>query len=355
MEDSLSTVELRDCARRVLVRARERNLSASELWSAIVDSGWLGLTIPEELGGLDQPFSALAILYQELGRASAQHTFVATSLCLSALASYAGSSRAPQELIQQTLDGAARPMFVGSSAGDVEVLSGRLDGTIRNVLDVDNASHILVPFERQGQSIALIALPHPGITLNFRATWDVTRRLFDVVFDGVELQSAAVLFERDAAESVLASMAAQLDLALACDAVGGADAIFAETLEYMLVRRQFDRPIASFQALKHRCADLRTQMEASGVLVTAGCHAFSQLQGNWGITAACARLYASEVYRKVTEEAIQLHGGIGFTWEHRCHQFLKRARLNDVLGGTPEQRKDAVAPMLFRAAACNGT
>lgn len=351
MEDLLSTVELRDSARKMLARARAQNLSASELWSAMVGAGWLGLSVPGELGGLEQPFSALAILYQESGRVLAPHGFVATTICLTGLASYSGRGQVARNLIEQTLAGTAVPMFTGSPAGDVEAPNGRLNGTLRNVLDVDTASHILVPFNRRGPAVAVIALPHPGVSLNFRATWDMTRRLFDVVIDDVEPRPEAILFERDAAESVMAVMAAQFELAVACDAVGGAEAIFAETLEYMLARRQFDRPIASFQALKHRCADLRTQMEAAGVLVTEGCRAFSQLQGDWGVTAGCARLYASEVYRKVTEEAIQFHGGMGFTWAHRCHQFLKRARLNDVLGGTPEQRKDAVAPALFRAAA----
>ena len=145
-------------------------------------------------------------------------------------------------------------------------------------------------------------------------------------------------------------MSAHHDLALACDALGGSDAVFDETLEYLQIRQQFNRPIASFQAIKHRCADLCTALGAAEALVTAACDAFSTRAGDWHTAAVCGRLYASAVYRRVTEDAIQLHGGIGFTWEHRCHRYLKRARLNDALGGTPEQRKDAVAPALFRAA-----
>jgi alkylation response protein AidB-like acyl-CoA dehydrogenase len=276
---------------------------------------------------------------------------------LTAPAADRGRPGAVQDLMRDTLAGTAVPMFTGSSALEVAERQGRLNGVIRNVLDVDHASHLLVPFDRPGAAVALVALPHPGITLKFRPTWDMTRRLFDVVLDGVLVPPGDVLFEGAGAESVIAVTVAQFDLAIACDAVGGAEAIFADTLEYMLVRRQFDRPIASFQALKHRCADLRTRMEASSALVSAASHAFSEARhespalGVGAPPAACARLHASRVYREVTEEAIQLHGGIGFTWEHRCHRFLKRARLNDVLNGTPEQRKDAVAPALFRAAA----
>jgi alkylation response protein AidB-like acyl-CoA dehydrogenase len=129
----------------------------------------------------------------------------------------------------------------------------------------------------------------------------------------------------------LARAAAHFDLALACDAVGSAEQILAETLTYMETRKQFNRVIASFQALKHRCADLKTSMEASRALVDASCAAFAAGQGEWRAMAAASRLHAGAVYPQVTEEAVQLHGGIGFTWEQSRHLFLKHAPLNDVL------------------------
>ncbi|MEP6546346.1 MAG: acyl-CoA dehydrogenase family protein [Gammaproteobacteria bacterium] len=353
MQDLLNLVELQDSARQVLGRARERGAPEADLWGTLIELGWLGVCLPAENGGLGQPFAALATLYQELGRVLAPHDFVGVSICLSALAGVAGDGCVARETIAQTLAGAARPMCTGTLPREIKAVDGRLRGVIRGVLDVGAASHLLVPFEAAGPVLALLKIPHPGLSIVRRPTWDLTRRLFDVVAEDAAVEPRDVVFEGAAATAVMKMTEAQLNLALACDAVGGSEAIFGETLLYMQSRHQFGRPIASFQALKHRCADLATEMSASGALLIAGCDALSMLQGDWESRAACSRLYAGEVYRRVTEEAIQLHGGIGFTWEHQCHRYLKRARLNEVLGGTPEQRKDALAPALFRGAASN--
>ncbi len=345
MQELLDLEELKDSARQVLADARERATPQPELWNTLVELGWLGVSLPQEIGGLGQPFTALAVLYQEFGRVLAPHDFVGVSICLGALAG------AADKLIEQTLAGAAKPMYTTATTRDVRAVAGRLRGVIRNVLGVGDASHLLLPFDDSGPVLGLIALPHPGVSCSLRPTWDLTRRLFDVVLEDVVLQPENIVCEGAAAAAVLKSMGAQIDLAVACDAAGGAEAIFGETLAYMQTRHQFGRPIASFQALKHRCADLATDLCGSRALLMAGCEAIGALEGDWASAAACGRLYASEVYRKVTEEAVQLHGGVGFTWEHSCHRFLKRARLNDALGGTPEQRKDVLAPALFREAA----
>jgi alkylation response protein AidB-like acyl-CoA dehydrogenase len=242
-------------------------------------------------------------------------------------------------------------MYTTATTHDVRAVAGRLWGTSRNVLGVGDASHLLLSFDDSGPVVGLVAVPHPGVSCTERASWDLTRRLFDVVLEDVVLQPENIIFQGAAAASVLKSMGAQIDLAVACDAVGGTEAIFGETLAYMQTRHQFGRPIASFQALKHRCADLAADMCGSRALLMAACEAVAARKGDWVSVAAGCRLYASEVYRRVTEEAVQLHGGVGFTWDHPCHRFLKRARLNDALGGTPEQRKDALAPALFHEAA----
>ncbi len=356
MQDLLNLEELKDSARQVLVHACERATPQLEAWNTLVELGWLGVSLPQESGGLDQPFAALATLYQELGRVLAPHDFVAVSICLGALAGAAlGGNAAPggaaAKLIRQTLAGMAKPMYTTATTRDVRAAAGHLHGVIRNVLGAGDATHLLLSFEDSGPVVGLVALPHPGVSCSRRPTWDLTRRLFDVVLEDVVLQPEDIVFEGAAAASVLKLMGAQIDLAVACDAVGGSEAIFGETLAYMQTRHQFGRPIASFQALKHRCADLATEMCGSRALLMAGCEAVASLKGDWVSAAACGRLYTSEVYRKVTEEAVQLHGGVGFTWEHSCHRFLKRARLNDALGGTPEQRKDALAPALFHEAA----
>jgi len=364
LEDTIEVEELRDAARRVLGKQLDRleiiKTPASvpqvnrALWEKIAELGWLGLCVPEEQGGLGQPFIALATLYRELGRFLSGAPFASAAIGLDILA-HAGANEAAAAGLEAGITGDAVVVMTASGRGRPEIgMQGTkvvLDGTIQGVLAAGDATHLLVPIEQAEPAVALVALPNPRITILPRATWDVTRaEVFDVTFSGLEISPEEVVLRGLEAEKALLRAAAHFDLALACDAVGGAEQIFEETLAYMETRKQFGRAIASFQALKHRCADLRTSMEAARALVDAAGLSFAAGQGEWRAMAASSRLYAGAVYRQVTEEAVQLHGGIGFTWEQSCHLFLKRARLNDALGGTAEQRKDDVAVVMLQAA-----
>jgi alkylation response protein AidB-like acyl-CoA dehydrogenase len=362
LDDLIELDELLASARRVLERQVDRRalLQRSavaadfdrDLWKVVADLGWLGLTVPEERGGLGQSFVVLAALYRELGGALAIMPFTSAAIGLQVLTDKVGA--AAPALVEAAMAGDAIivPVSIGAGACAVHT-RGRLpvlSGVIRTVLDAGHGTHLLVPVPGDIPALALIPLPHPALLISHRSTWDPTRQVFDVQFDNLPIDEDWLVLRGEAASAALSRIAAHFDLALACDAVGGANAIFGETLAYMNARRQFNRSIASFQALKHRCADLKTAMEASRALLDASCRAFAQSEGEWQAMAAGCRLYSGAVYRSVTEEAVQFHGGIGFTWEHSCHLFLKRARLSEVLGGSTEQRKDAIAPTLFRGA-----
>jgi alkylation response protein AidB-like acyl-CoA dehydrogenase len=225
-----------------------------------------------------------------------------------------------------------------------------LSGVVANVPDAATATHLVLRIQRRDAHIVGIALPHPAVSILRRDSWDQTRSLADIHFDGVRLQDTVPLVSGLDAEHAAVNMRAHFDLAMACDSLGGADAVFHETLQYLQTRRQFNRPIASFQAIKHRCADLATSLAGARSLVGAAGRQFSTQTGDWSSAAASCRLHAGAVYREVSEEAIQLHGGMGFTWQHDCHRYLKRARCNDALRGSPDRRKDELAPALFKAA-----
>ena len=232
----------------------------------------------------------------------------------------------------------------------MQTIDTPISGVIANVPDADKVTHLLVRVVHGGTRIVGIALPHPAVRIVRRETWDQTRVMADIHLDGVDLNDTVAFVAGIDAEQASINMHAHLDLAIACDALGGADGLFHETLQYLQVRRQFDRPIASFQAIKHRCADLATSLASARALVAAAGRQFSNQEGDWSSAAAGCRLYASAVYRNVSEDAIQLHGGMGFTWQHDCHRYLKRARCSDVMGGPPDRRADQLAPALFRAA-----
>jgi alkylation response protein AidB-like acyl-CoA dehydrogenase len=355
--------ELRDSARRVLdghVNRQEilkdpATVAAQNraLWKTMSELGWLGLSVPEARGGLGQAFTALAVLYREFGRTLSGTGFASAVIGLDILGQD-GATHAAAGLIDAGLNGEALVVSVAAGIGLVtaETHGAKLvlEGKVQGVLAVGEATHLLVPIEDGGPAIVLVDRSAPGVEVTQHSTWDVTRMVYELKFARVEVPSTAVILRGLPATQALARAATHFDLALACDAIGGTEQIFGETLAYMETRRQFNRAIATFQALKHRCADWKTAMEGSRALLEATCESFAARRGEWRSTAAGSRLYASAVYRTVSEDAVQLHGGIGFTWEHPCHLFLKRARLNDALGGTAERRKDAVAPTMLRAA-----
>jgi alkylation response protein AidB-like acyl-CoA dehydrogenase len=348
LEERLNLAELRDSARRVLLHVRGRAGDSHALWSAISDLGWLGIAVPPSLGGMDQPMSALAVLYQELGRVLAPHQFLSSSTCMAALSPLCGGMDPLAALIQQCVAGKSRLVDGTCGAQSVIVARGRLNGTVRALPDAAEASHLLVCTGDCAPHLIVMPLPSGGISMVQRPAWDRSRRLFDIGLDDVDLGDAALIIEGRECVSAVSRIAAHRDFALACDSLGGADAIFSETLSYMQSRQQFGRPIGSFQSLKHRCADLAMAMAGAQAQVAATGLMIDAQHRDWQVASGLCRLYAGAVYRSVSEEAVQFHGAIGFTWEHSCHRYLKRARLNDVLGGTPEVRKDALAPVVFR-------
>lgn len=362
MEALIEHEELRASAQRVLESNIQRNdfLAAPQglrgidpaLWRTVAGLGWLGLTIPERLGGLQQPFAALSVLYRELGRALSPLPLPCAAIGLEMLA-HEGATTTAALLVEPGICGEVIAVSTASGDGKVSAqpnaTSLKLNGRVRNVLSAGDATHLLVPVDLDGPAVVLVPSETSGLDATHQPTWDITRRLFDVSFTDVEVPVDSVMLSGPAAAAACERAAAHFDLALACDALGGAETIFAETLAYMETRKQFNRAIASFQALKHRCADMKTAIESCRALIEACASSSAETTADWRMRAACARIFAGAVYKNVSEDAIQLHGGIGFTWEQSCHLFLKRARLGEVLGGSAERRKDRVAPGLFAA------
>jgi alkylation response protein AidB-like acyl-CoA dehydrogenase len=186
--------------------------------------------------------------------------------------------------------------------------------------------------------VAMVPLDAPGVTVTEQPLWDESRRLSDVHFDGVRLDPALILARGAAARPITYRLKAELIIALAADCLGGANAILDLTVQYLKDRKQFGRPLGMFQALQHRCADLKVQIAASEALLWARAEqaeaSFAELGG--------LKAHAAEVYRWTCEEAIQLHGGIGLTEEFYCHLFMKRANLNVQLGGDADLWRELV-------------
>jgi alkylation response protein AidB-like acyl-CoA dehydrogenase len=213
---------------------------------------------------------------------------------------------------------------------DGDVLEARLPA----VPDADLASHTLV----FGPGFcALVPLDAPGVSMIQRPLWDESRSLFDVSVTGHKIQPGMFVARGDAARAIGDRLRGELVLAYAADSLGGATACLDMTVEYLKTRRQFDRPLAMFQALKHRCADLKSAIVAAEALLWQRAGEAEATTPDLGVLKALA----ADTYRMVAEEAIQLHGGIGLTEEHNCHLFMKRAMLNLQLGGDGDHWREA--------------
>ncbi len=329
---SMPRSELQESARKVLAGAR--NANPAKAWQLVVDMGWPSLPVPEELDGLGGDLPAFCTLYGELGRELSGLPLLPSMITAEAVCQ-ATDLPDRQVWIERLTTGHIVTLSLDRQDG--ATLDGRtIAGVLTAVPDADRAGHILV-CAKDSPACALVPLDGAGITLSRRATWDETRRLFDVEFDTAPLAETLVLARDEAATRMMQRIQIHLHFALAADCLGGAGAVLELTVEYLKTRRQFDRPLAMFQALKHRCADLKTALTAADALLwrMAGGDGPGLLDPS--TQAGALKSHTASVYRGIAEEAIQLHGGIGLTAEHPCHRFLKRATLNEHLGGEPDQ------------------
>ena len=334
--------ELRDSARQVL---DAEGLAAPEdkTWALARDLGWLLVAVPETQGGLGQGLAGACAFHAEIGRSLCAAPYLPAMLAMEA---FVHSGR--EDWIERlNASGFVTAPLVDSA---LTIANGQtISGSASAVLSADRASHVLVGSE-DGDCVALVALQQPAIVARHRQTWDTTRRLFDLHFDQVALDPALVLARGDDARALIRRLATHRDFALAADAVGGAAAALEMTVEYLKTRRQFGRPLALFQALKHRCADLKARVAAAEALLADSlARVGSDVHGAGAeLLGKTAKSFAVAAYAAVAEEMLQLHGGIGMTAEHVCHLFLKRALLDEQLGRLSSDELD-IADALLRA------
>jgi len=301
------------------------------LAETVASLGWAGLCIAEADGGLGQDLPALAVLHEELGRGPAPLPLLSTLLAADAL------SEAPAALRADWLPQiAAGELFAAYAPSD---LSGdRLNGRIEAVLDGPAAGLFVIGL--LGGRCCALARETEGLEVLSTPPTDRTRSLATLILRGVAIDAFTVdssRLERHAA------------LALACDSIGGSDAILGKTVDYLNTRVQFGQPIGKFQALKHRAADHKLRLEAARALTG---HASGLEAGDpraLGM-ALLAQAEAVAAYGAIAGDSVQLHGGIGFTWEQECHHYLKRAWLNRLLFGGESAALDRAAALLAEAA-----
>jgi len=358
--------ELADVARRLLeaastvesVRASAEAAGAwLPVWNDIVTADWTAIAIPEELGGAGAGFAELAVVLVELGRALAPAPYLGSAVLGTSGVLFGGTPAQREYWLPRLASGesiatAALTGFsgrLGSAEAHPELRphagGWRLAGVADYVPDLPAADVVIVAADLQGEPALVLVRPadYDELVVEPTPMFDPSRRFGRLRADGACLEPMALMARGDDAVTAIEAMITWGAAALACDSLGVAERVLDSTVTYVGQRVQFNRPIGTFQAVKHRCADMFLAVASSRVAVQEAARQVSANVDQAGAAAALAKAYAGDAAAQVAGDGVQLHGGIGFTWEHDSHLYLKRAKLNQALLGSSRWHRRRLA------------
>lgn len=327
-------------------------------WREGAQLGWTSLLVDEARGGgrlSDHGLVDLSLVAYELGRHAAPGPLLATNVVASALDEHPGDLAGA--VLAELLDGTATATWLpgstsvlGAAATTVTVEEAGdelvVRGSARAVDSAQGAGHLLVTGRSEaGLTQVLVGAGAPGVSVVPMRSVDLTRRLGVVTLDGVRVPRAAVVGEVGGAA---AQVARQRQVALAvctAEAVGAMQAGFDMTVAWAFDRYSFGRPLASYQEIKHRFADMKTWLEASHAVSDAATHAVARNAPDAEALLSAAKAYAGHYGSELLQDCVQIHGGIGVTFEHDLHLFLRRHTLDRALHGTPAEHRRHLADL----------
>ena len=349
------------------VRARmaEDTGFTEEFWTKLAEQGWLGLVYPEQYGGAGLGFVDLTVLMEEMGRAVMPGPFFSTVLLGGATLLEAGSDAQKKEWLTKIAEGQARvtlawtePSARWDAAGVTTTATASaggftLDGTKLFVPDA-HVSHALVVVARtkeggnaeEGVSLFLVPTSAKGVSVTLLPTMDQTRKLCEVKLDHVSVPASALVGAKDGGWQPLTRVIRRATVALCAEMCGGAQKVLDMTTEYAKIRIAFGKPIGSYQGVKHKAADMLVDVENAKSLTYYAAWAVDENVPEAALAASMAKAYASDAFRKVAGAGIQLHGGIGFTWEHDLHLYFKRAKSSEFTFGDATYHRERVAQLI---------
>jgi len=324
------------------------------VWSQMAEQmGLQGLHVPEEYGGSGFSYVELGIVLEEMGRALLCAPFFSTVVLAANTLIHSGDDAAKKDFLPGIASGETiatvaftEPSGKWDEAGvAMEATSNgdgwTLSGTKSFVLDGHLAQLVIVA-ARTGKGVSLFAVEGDasGLTRTSLSTMDQTRKQAKLDFENV---AARLVGTEGEGWNVLSTVLDLVAVGLAAEQVGGAQKVLDMAVEYAKVRVQFGRPIGSFQAIKHKCADMLLEVESAKSAAYYGMWCASEMNDELPSVASLAKAYCSEAYFHAAAENIQIHGGIGFTWEHPAHLYFKRAKSSELLFSDPTYHRELLA------------
>jgi alkylation response protein AidB-like acyl-CoA dehydrogenase len=358
LRDNVRSVLAGVCPPAVVRSIYEGDGQLDQLWPQMVELGWPGLAIDEGHGGLGLGFVELALVAEELGRVVAPGPLLATTTQFAPAVRELGSDDARARFLPGVASGACTGTVAWAEDGRWSVDAVRttarrdgdrwiLDGQKCAVVDGASADEVVV-VARSDAGLGAFVVAGSSLDVAPRTTLDPTMPIADVRLDAVIVDASRVLAEPGAhhVEPALERAAQEATVAIAAMTVGTCRRIFEVTLEYAKVREQYERPIGSFQALKHRLVDMYLAVERATALVYFAALTIAEDASERATAAAAAKTAGGDCQRLLANEGLQLHGGVGFTWEHDLHFLLKRAKTGDALFGGAIAHRAALAQLL---------
>ena len=324
------------------------------VWSQMAEQlGLQGLIIPEEFGGSGYSYVELIVVLEEMGRSLLCAPYFSSVALAANLLQVSGDDAAKKDYLPGIASGqtiATVALAEASGRWDEEGVtlaasgsgdSWTLNGEKLYVLDGHTADLVLVAARTPaGVSVFTVEKGAKGYSATPLSTMDQTRKQAKLTFDSTPARLIGAEGQGWAAISKMLDLAA---VALAAEQVGGAQKVLDMAVEYAKVRVQFGRPIGSFQAIKHKCADMLLEVESAKSAAYYAGWAAAEDNDELPVVASLAKSYCSEAYFHATAENIQIHGGIGFTWEHPAHLYFKRAKSSELLFGDPTYHRELLA------------
>jgi len=335
-----------------------------DLWRKMADLGWQGLIFPEQYGGVGMTFLDLAVLLEEMGRALVPGPFVPTVILAGQPILAAGTEEQKQEFLSEITGGdmimtlAFMEENGGIEASDIAVKATAagdgftISGTKLFVPDAHVADYILCVArtkdgadKEDGITLFLVDAKSSGIKTEILKTL-TGQKLCEVAFKNVTVPRANVLGEVDKGWPIMKKVLDEATIAECAWMIGGAQWVLETSVEYAKERIQFGKPIGSFQAIQHKCANMAIDVEGAVDITYYAAWAVSENDPGIAMAASMAKAWCSDIYTRAAAEGIQIHGGIGFTWDHDMHLYFKRAKSSEVTWGNGDYHREKVADML---------
>jgi alkylation response protein AidB-like acyl-CoA dehydrogenase len=353
-----------ECSPAVVRQTAQGDSGVSDaLERKMVEMGWAGLLVPVAYGGLGLGVLDMAILLAELGRAGTPGPFLFSALLATATILYAGDRRHRRAWLERLASGECSATVAVLEESDRLDPGGvstrarragahyRLTGKKMFVPYAQRADLLITACRtsgdggREGILLALVDPRAPGVRIRPLAMADRTRRLFEVELRSVEVPREDVFGGAGDGGKALARLLDLGALGLAADSFGIAERVLELSVDYSKIRHQFGRPIGSFQAVKHMAAEMVAEIEPSRSLLWYAAYAQDASPRDRSRAASMAKASLSEVAARAANRAVQIHGGIGFTWEHDLHFWFKRAKWNELAFGDPSFHRERVAEL----------